>query len=357
MRKSKTTISDIAKYLSISASTVSRALNNHELINDKTKEDVKNAARLLNYRPNQHARSLQTGKSGLLGLLLPHLKSRFYQQIHLAVEQAAQAQGQQVLISFSQDSYTKEQKCLEFFEQLQIDGLVVVAAESTKNYEHFELFQEQTPLVFISRRAPMLNVSMLLSNDRQGSYDAARYFIDQSRRKLAFMGYDSSLPNIKEREKGFKDALLDVQMELPKEWTYSGSLSNQAGYDFAQRLAKQNKFPDAVLFGDAEAAVGWLAFCQEAGISVPDQVGLMAWNETQYCTFFRPSISTITQKGFEMGILASEILFNHIQKKVAIEPTLKLFRPQLTHRASSIIKNMDKQVANRPQIDNQHPSA
>lgn len=356
MKKSKTTISDIAKYLNISASTVSRALNNHELINDKTKEDVKNAARLLNYRPNQHARSLQTGKSGLLGLLLPHLKSRFYQQIHLAVEQAAQAQGQQVIISFSKNSYAKEQKCLEFFEQLQIDGLIVVAAESTKNYEHFELFQEQTPLVFISRRAPILNASMLLSNDRQGSYDAARYFIDQGKTKLAFMGQHSSLPNIKEREKGFKDALKDVQIELPEEWLYRGPLSHQAAYDYAYKLAKQGHFPDAVLFGGAEAAVGWLAFCQEAGISVPDQVGLMTWDETDYCSFLRPSISTITQKGFEMGLQASTILFNHIQRKIAIEPILKLFRPQLMHRASSVMEKGNLQRLSPPQIGNRHPS-
>lgn len=335
MKKPKTTISDIAKYLNISASTVSRALNDHELINEKTKAEVKSAARLLNYRPNQHARSLQTGRSGIIGLLLPHLQSRFYQQIQQSVEQEVQEQGLELILAFSQNNFSKEQKCLDFFERLQIDGLIAIVAEDTDHYEHLELFQEHTPLVFISHRVPILNASMLLSNDRQGSYDATRYFIDQGYHRIAYMGTDRKLPNLKERERGFMDALEDVQLKVSPKWIYRGALSNQHGYLYARKLFDAKQFPDAVLCGSAEAATGWLAFCQEASIRIPSQLGLMTWDETNYCNFFSPSISTISQKGSEMGALASQILFKNIGQNLA-EPILKLFRPRLTHRSSSL---------------------
>lgn len=356
MKKSKTTISDIAKYLNISTSTVSRALNDHELINEKTKEEVRNAARLLNYRPNQHARSLQTGRSGVLGLLLPDLKSLFYQQIQVAVEQIAQAQGQQVVLSFSQNTYIKEQKCLDFFEQLRVDGLIAVVAENTQDHGHFELFREQTPVVFISRRVPLLHASMLLSNDRQGSYDATRFFIDQGRTKLAFMGAKCTQPNIKEREKGFLDALKDVKLDLPKARFYCGPITSKAAYQYAHQLTQQGQFPDALLLGSAEAAIGWLNYCYEFGIKVPEQLGMITWNETDYCAFLRPSISSISQNGFSMGTTAAQTLFQQIRDKNTTAPMLKLFRPQLVHRSSSAVQKTGRTI-NPQQIDNQHLSA
>jgi DNA-binding LacI/PurR family transcriptional regulator len=198
---------------------------------------------------------------------------------------------------------------------------------------------------------------MLLSNDRQGSYDATRYFIDQGRRKIAFMGYESNLPNLKERERGFVDALQDVQQRVETEWLYQGPLSNQHGYAYAQELFTTNKFPDAVLCGSAEAATGWLAFCQEVRVAVPSQLALMTWDETNYCDFFRPSISTIAQKGTEMGVMASQILLENIGKSTVMDAVLKLFRPRLTHRtSSSFSKDQGIQSDFNPlQTDTQRP--
>ena len=137
MKKEKSTIHDIARKLNITASTVSRALNDNPRISEATKKAVQKAAQKLNYQPNHLAAALRSGKSNIIGVIVPTVDRSFFSSVVRGIEEIANHSRYNVMICQSYDEYEKEVATVEALLSARVDGIIVSFAKETKNFDHF----------------------------------------------------------------------------------------------------------------------------------------------------------------------------------------------------------------------------
>ena len=130
------------------------------------------------------------------------------------MQEYANAAGYQTIITQSHNQVEEEKKAVELFEKLGVEGIIVHIGKETESYDHFELLSGMLPVVFVGRRVPLTKFSSVLSNERQGTYDAARQLLDYGRKRIAFYGGPEGLSEHLEQVRGFEDAMKDMQVVL-----------------------------------------------------------------------------------------------------------------------------------------------
>lgn len=152
--KKNISIYDIARSLNVSASTVSRALQDHPRISSEVRKMVQKKAREMNYKPNRMAVNLKLGKSSTIGVVVPNINRNFFSSVIDGIEEEASRKGYDVLICQSQESYEKEKKIISSLAQGRVDGVIASIASGTYNYDHLNSLEEDgIPLVLFDRVA------------------------------------------------------------------------------------------------------------------------------------------------------------------------------------------------------------
>jgi LacI family transcriptional regulator len=169
MKKGKATIHDIAEKLNITASTVSRALNDHPRISEATKKQVLKMAKQLNYQPNNIASALRSGKSKLIGVVVPTANRNFFSSVVRGIEDIANNLGYKVIISQSYEDYKKEIDTVEALLNARVDGIIASIGKNTEKFDHFKkVLDKGIPLVLFDRTTNELEVSEVVIDDYLG---------------------------------------------------------------------------------------------------------------------------------------------------------------------------------------------
>ena len=169
----KTTIADIARELNTTPATVSRALSNHPGISDQRKKSVHHAASKLNYKRNRIASSLRSGKTHLIGVIIPSAEINFFGSVVHGIESIANINGYNVLLYQSNESREFEEKGLETFLSARVDGILVSIAKGTQDFSHFlEIKNRGIPIVFFDRANDNLGIHSVVIDDYQGAFEA-----------------------------------------------------------------------------------------------------------------------------------------------------------------------------------------
>ncbi|GAB3821996.1 hypothetical protein GCM10028895_25340 [Pontibacter rugosus] len=184
--KAKVTIHDIAEKLNITASTVSRALNNSPRISDITKKAVLKAAKQMNYQPNNIAAALRNGKSNIIGIIVPTADRAFFASVIRGIEEVANDYNYKVIISQSYDNYDKEVQTIDALFSARVDGIIASIGKNTEDFEHYRKAQERGfPLVLFDRTTDALEVSQVLIDDYWGAYKVVEHLIEQGCKRIA----------------------------------------------------------------------------------------------------------------------------------------------------------------------------
>src|SRR6056297_2977361 len=207
-KQSETTIHDIAKKLNISASTVSRALNNNPLINKTTREKIKKVAREMGYRPNVMAANLRTRRTNTIGVIVPLINRHFFSSVISGIEEVAYKESFAVTISQSNDNFEKEEKIAQTLFSNRVDGLIVSIGMETKHFEHLQLFSERNvPIVFFDRIVDEIEAHKISVDDYKGGFKATTHLIEQGAKKIAHIGGPLNLNIYQKRLDGYFDAM------------------------------------------------------------------------------------------------------------------------------------------------------
>ena len=178
MKKEKTTIHDIAKKLNITASTVSRALNDNPRISEATKKAVQKTAQKLNYHPNQIAAALRNGRSNIIGVIVPTVDRSFFSSVVRGIEEIANQAKYNVMICQSYDDYEKEVATVEALLRSRVDGIIASFAKQTKDFDHFLKAKARgIPVILFDRSNDELEVSHVVVDDYLGAYKATEHLI------------------------------------------------------------------------------------------------------------------------------------------------------------------------------------
>mgnify|MGYP001217088522 FL=1 len=245
-KQKKTTIIDIANVLNITPSAVSKALNNHPRISQKTRDAVIQVAKNLNYQPNRLASALRKGKSNLVGVIIPRTNSIFFSNVVQHMEEVLNLSGYNVIMTQSNESYTKECTNIEALLDTQVDGIIASLANETTNFESYnKIINNGVPLIMFDRSDYEIDADYIGIDDVRSSQLIVNHLITQGCKRIAHIAGYSHTRIYKNRIKGYIDSLEQHQMEINEELILESNLSLNDGREKMQQLLQLEERPDA----------------------------------------------------------------------------------------------------------------
>jgi len=335
------TIYDIARELNISATTVSRGLQDHPTISKKTKKKIFDLAERLGYRSNHFARSLRNQKTNTLGIIVPRLNSHFMSSVIAGIENAANEQGFSLLIAQSSESSVKEAASVRTMFDSRVDGLLVSLAVDTAELSHFEhFFKKNIPVIFFDRVLPHENSVNILIDNRRAAYNATRHLIEQGCRRIMHLTAPILQNVYKDRLKGYKEALGEYKIKFREDYVVITDLSQEAGAEVAKTILKMKTLPDGIFAANDTCAVGCMLALKEQGIRIPEDIAFAGFNNDPVTQVIEPHLTTINYSGYEMGQVAARHLIDHVRDVSFVSSTNTIIlRSELIVRASSLKKS------------------
>ncbi len=335
----QTTIIDIANQLGVSPSTVSRALRDHPSISSATKAKVLDFAAQSGYQPNLLALSLLNKKTGIIGIIVPEITGYFFATVISGAQDMVSAAGYKLLICQSNESFEEERKLLHDMTLLRVDGVLISPTFHTDTFDHFEKLKSAgIPLVIFDRDCPDFQADKVLVDSYHGAYQAVDYLIKVGCTRIAHIAGPIAIPTFKQRMDGYLDALLLNGIPVDdKLIVYSSGFSSECGIEAVNQLLEQNEKLDAIFAVNDAVAIGAMHTIRELGLLVPKDISLIGFDDEPYSHFFNPSLSTVWQPVYELGMLSAKILLDHFASNEQRENyRYEVLKPELVIRDSSI---------------------
>ncbi|MEN2282566.1 LacI family DNA-binding transcriptional regulator [Algoriphagus sp. SE2] len=319
MKLGQATIKDIAKELKISVSTVSRALKDYPGISDETKRKVKEVAEKMNYRPNAIALSLRKSKSFTIGVIIPEVVHFFFSTVISGIEEVANSRGYNVILTQTNEKIEREKSSINTMLSNQIDGFMISFSKETTNFDHFsKLLDQNYPIVFFDRVPDIPQAINVMVDDYQGAYDATAHLIAQGYDQIVHLAGPKNLSICLERERGYRDALTANGISINENFIVECHLGTpEESKEITQELLNSSKErPNAIFANNDIVAVGAMMACKEAGLRIPEDIGIVGFSNWQICSMLEPTLTSVYQPGFNIGKKATELLLDMIEKKI-----------------------------------------
>lgn len=331
------TIYDLARKLDLSIATVSRALKDDPVVSKKTKKRIADLAQELGYRSNHFARNLRTRRTMTIGVIIPRINSYFMSAVIAGMENVANHEGYNLIISQSSESAEKERANATTLFNNRVDGLLVSLAYDTGSLAHFEpFFKKNIPLIFFDRVAEHKDCTSILIDNQKAAYDATTHLISLGRKRIVHITAPSKRNVYTDRLKGYKEALADNHIPYRENYVIAGNLSQEAGAEAAAVIRGMSPLPDAVFVANDNCAVGCMVAIRQMGIQIPQDIAFVGFNNDPVSTVVEPNLTTINYPGYEMGQLAARSLIDHLNGTSNIHSTNTiLLRSELIVRDSS----------------------
>lgn len=337
MEAFKTTIHDIARELGVSASTVSRALNDHPNISSETKKKVNKLAEKLDYQPNNIAAALRKGKSKIVGIIVPEINRNFFSSVIKGIEEMLNREGYNVIICQSNDSLSKETASIKSLLNLQVDGVIASYAKETITFDHYrEVLKKGIPLVLFDRSDESLPVGSVVIDDYLGAYKATEHLIQQGCYSIAHFCGPQNVSIYRERRRGYIEALMRNGLEVRENLIINSNLKYESGQDHAKHMLQLGTIPDGVFSASDYAAVGAMTAMKLAGKSVPNDIAFVGFSNEPFTSFVDPALTTVDQFSNRMGEYAARIFLDYSGNPSGFIPGKTVLMPELIVRASSL---------------------
>ncbi|ANI88791.1 LacI family transcriptional regulator [Arachidicoccus ginsenosidimutans] len=307
------TIYDIAKKLGISATTVSRGLNDNPLINKKTREKIHQTAKELGYRHNTIASNLRKRHSKTIGILLHEVNSYFVTAVLAGIEKVATAEQYDLLITHAGEDSIREIANTKNLLNKRVDGVIVSLTLSTRDIAHFNpFFERNIPVVFFDRVPGDANCSKVVIDNFKCGELATKHLIEQGCKKIAHITADLTRNVYNDRFEGYKKALEEHHIKFNKKLLQICNVSNKE-----ETIAAVDKLlgqkPDAFFITNDFAAAVCIDVLHKKGLRVPEDIAVFGFNNDLIGDLITPRLSTIDYPGKQMGEVAAHELIKQLK--------------------------------------------
>ena len=329
--KKNVSLKDIAEKVGVSTALVSYVLNNKfkDRINKEVAANIRQAAKDLNYQPNQIARSLKAQKTFTIGLILADIANPFSSQIARIVEDEAKIKGYSVIFGSSDESDEKTQDLINLLLNRQVDGLIIALPEHTEDQVQY-LKDFNVPFVLIDRYYPSIQTNSVSINNFNAAQKAIQHLLENGHKRIGIISYQTSLFHLNERIRGAVDLLAE------------NALIGKVRIDFINQdvTASINEFltdpnpVDAIFFTSNLLTISGLKYINSIGIKIPDQLAIVGFDETDAFDLFYSPVSYVKQPMIELGRESVKLLIDTIENNETIQSVV--LEAELVIRSSSV---------------------
>ncbi|QXD15371.1 LacI family transcriptional regulator [Rhodocaloribacter litoris] len=296
------TIRDVARAAGVSPSTVSRAFNNSPLVKPETREHVLRIAAKMRYVPNATARNLTLQKTEVLGLILPKPREEFYLELIRGTDEAASQAGYKLLISSTNNRLEDVVGALQTMHGM-VDGLLINSPHhDVATLSH--LLPEDLPVVFLQSAIDDEPFDCFRIANRRGAYLAVKHLIDLGHRQIALIKSEEQNFETRERLQGCYDAFREAGITPEPTFEFTGTFTQESGYRAGVEFLKLDRRPTAIFAFDDHMAIGALRAIREAGLSVPDDVAIIGFDDVMSARLAIPPLSSVRVPVRDMGAQA-----------------------------------------------------
>lgn len=325
---------DVAEALGVSVVTVSRALRDRPDISKATRQAVLDKMNEMRYRPNILARSLATGKSNLIGLVVPDLMQTFFAEIAHGVTRALTPLGYQVVIANSEDDADLERREIRALVARQVDGLIIAFADALGAPPMVaELREQSIPFVLIDRNVPNCKANFVGVSDEKVGCLATQHLINCGKRRIAHIR-GPSISTANGRFAGYVKTLAKAGLSATAPSWETSAVDDRSGYQAMNKLLKSALIPDGVFCYNDPVAVGAIDAILDAGYRIPSDVAVIGAANMYYSRMFKIPLSSIDQSSIRIGREAAALIMRLLSEEVEGEQTV-LISPRLIAREST----------------------
>lgn len=328
---------DIARDLGVSVITISKVLRNHPDVGDETRERVLARVKELDYRPNLAARSLVTGRTYLVGLVVPDLLHPFFAEIAKSLSEALRQSGYYLIVSSSDEDPDLEEQEINQLLARRLDTLIVASCRSTVEL-FFRIEKQNTPYVLIDRSLPGLSANFVGVDDEAVGMLATQHLIDVGCKRIAHIRGPETSPGIRRME-GYKRALSQSRVQVVDDYIIrepKGDVeTRQRGAEAMRQLLNLKPRPDGVFCFNDPLAMGAMNYALEEGIRIPEDIAVIGCGNLHYDDALSVPLSSINQHSRRIGQEAARIALGILNSKVPPKLETVILQPELMVRRST----------------------
>ncbi|MDQ2905782.1 MAG: LacI family DNA-binding transcriptional regulator [Ktedonobacteraceae bacterium] len=327
-------IQEVAKLAGVSISTVSRVLNGTARVNAEVAARVRAAVEELHYQPSRAARTLQTNRSQIIGLLITDIQNPFFTTLIRGIEDVAQHNGYSVILCNSDEDAAKERQYIEVLCAERVAGAIVVA--TNERQRDLKLFQEHNiPILAVDRRIAGHDTDMVLVDNVRGAREAVAHLVANGYRRIGMITGPLTTTTGRERLEGYRLALREAGIEHDAQLERVGSFKEESGRQLAGELLELKPGIDALFVGNNLMTLGALEALYIRHLRVPDDIAVVGFDEMPWATLSAISLTTVTQPVYELGSTAALRLFQRLQTPTAFTRQEIVLAATLRIRGSS----------------------
>jgi len=323
------TLKMVAEKAEVSVNTASRAINNKPDINLETKKRVLQIAKELGYIRNAAAVALRTKKTGTIGVVIADNRNPFYAEVLNGMEEAAREKNYHIILANTQRDYKKEEEAINLLLAKRVDGLLITPVQD-RDDDIKKLIEANIPFVIVGRDFENIEVEAVYNDEVKGGFLATEYLIKKGHKRIALVdGFLYKSP-ARGRLEGYKKALKKYGIPLDDDLLSVGDIDVKDGYERTKQLLEKGLNFAAIFAYNDMMAFGVMQAIKEKGLRIPEDIGLVGYDDIPFSSLISPSLTTIKLKKQELGIESVKLLLSRINrvhkktKKIMLEVELQI---------------------------------
>ena len=334
------TIYDVAEIAGVSPSTVSRVFSQSQRVSESTRTRVLKAAQDIGYKPKMTARALTAKHTLMIGLVISDIQNPYSSALVRGVQDLTAKEGYVSIVCSTDDDPDKEIKILHEMIRRNVDGFIVTPSQFGVNEKVHayirRLLGKSLPIVFVGNQLDETNVSYVTSFAQDGAIQAVNYLAKLGHKRIGFIGGHYTKGVAVGRWLGYQEAMIANRLPIDSDLMVEANLSSEDGEAAMKQFLSLAEPPTAVLTVNDLVAVGAMSRCQQAGVSVPEQMSIIGFDDIPLAEITVPPLTTVAQPAYELGYQAASLLLDHCQNP-ELSPRHMLLRSSLVVRGSAAV--------------------
>lgn len=306
------TIREVADAAQVARATAARALNGYGYVGEETAQRVREAAARLGYQTNRVAQALRSGQLPIVGFVPADILNPFFARIGRDLETELRPKSYNVVIASTDDDVEQEKELLETLRALRVPGYILAPASSRRSEHIISLVEDGTPLVLIDRAGRSVRADSVLVNNEVGAKAAVDYLVECGHTRVGIVADEARVFTTQQRLAGYRRSLRTHGI-APESSLVSVSRSTvDAAVDATIRLLRGRKAPTALFTVDSLLTQGALLAIRSLGMSIPDDISIVGFDDFDLATFVDPQITVVAQPVARIGPLAAQLLMEQL---------------------------------------------